>query len=193
VTHTIDSVRQTLARLTDETRCSPACKGWFVAESGSRGTEIQRCDDCCHAITGELESVLTDDDIALLPEAWVALAEEILSFEGSVEGGSRRRGLGDATVNEILGELSASGYVLGHASTGPSPRHADSSPTVGVAKRDGTEKFFRLPYTTPWGDELFAWGKAPLDPLLTLVALVRECNAGDDRDERSEPASSGSR
>ncbi len=26
--------------------CSPGCKGWAVFESGSRGTEIQRCDSC---------------------------------------------------------------------------------------------------------------------------------------------------
>lgn len=162
-TTTIETVRATLARLTPETRCSPSCQGWFVAESGSRGTEIQRCDECCHAIAGEGEDVLTDDDILLLPEAWVALASELGTDE------DRER-----TLDDITAELAKAGYV---------PK--------GPIRKDQCEKFFKLAYTPPWWEagepELFAWGKGPLDPLLALVALASEQNAGDDQEERHEP------
>ena len=53
-------------------RCAPNCPGWFVATPDNRGPEVQRCDEC--VATNNLGDYLTDDDVAQLPEARVALA-----------------------------------------------------------------------------------------------------------------------
>lgn len=50
-------------------RCDPSCPGWFV---NSERAEIQVCDECSFANGLDVD----DDDVAELPEAQSALAEE---------------------------------------------------------------------------------------------------------------------
>jgi predicted RNA-binding Zn-ribbon protein involved in translation (DUF1610 family) len=59
------------AQLAEKPACDSAeCPGWAIFEADSRGvTEIERCDVCC-------PKDLTDDEVALLPEAQAALAAE---------------------------------------------------------------------------------------------------------------------
>jgi len=65
----IKEVRHILA--TRKHRCDPECPGWFVTED--EPLHIERCDECfaCQ------ERKLTDDDVALLPEAEKALKEAL--------------------------------------------------------------------------------------------------------------------
>lgn len=52
--------------------CCPGCPGWCVSESGLRGLEVQRCDDCWCQVPNHLR--LLDEEAAALPEAIAALA-----------------------------------------------------------------------------------------------------------------------
>jgi len=81
----IDKVRAVLA-LRKET-CSPSCPGWIISESDRYGWGIERCDDCNAMLQrqhpggvflddGDVGG-LTDDDVAVLPEAQKALAETL--------------------------------------------------------------------------------------------------------------------
>jgi hypothetical protein len=63
-------VARVRAVLAEIIKCSPGCPGWGIFDSDERGTEIERCDACCHG------TELTDDDVALLPEAQAALAAQ---------------------------------------------------------------------------------------------------------------------
>jgi hypothetical protein len=64
------ATRALLAAIPEDERCYPGCKGWGVFMTGSRGWEIEVCDDCCRG------RAITDEDVAELPEAQAALSHE---------------------------------------------------------------------------------------------------------------------
>lgn len=64
----IAKTRRCLARRTE--RCDDNCPGWAVFN----GNEIQRCDECFHDALPEAR--VSDDDVAMLPEAIEALRAE---------------------------------------------------------------------------------------------------------------------
>lgn len=68
-------IRKELARLPRSQRCDPSCPGWAVFD----GDNIQRCDECARAarrvVPGNFR--ILDDEVARLPEAKKALAEEL--------------------------------------------------------------------------------------------------------------------
>ena len=64
---TVTEIRSRLHSLGPDERCHYLCPGWAVFETNTRGTEIERCDECC-AILG-----INDHDVAKLPEAQGAL------------------------------------------------------------------------------------------------------------------------
>ena len=64
---TVEEIRAILDGYTEH--CDPGCPGWIISYSDSRGLEVEVCDDCTH----DNDSPLTDDDVALLPEAQAAL------------------------------------------------------------------------------------------------------------------------
>ena len=66
-------IRARLKALTEP--CYPGCKGWAVIDSGLRGLELQRCDDCW---SGQ-PNALRDDDIECLPEAQEELKRMLAS------------------------------------------------------------------------------------------------------------------
>jgi hypothetical protein len=61
------AVRALLAARPSRRRCCTDCPGWIVSES----YEIQICDEC--AIANMYSGLVTDDDVAVLPEAQVVL------------------------------------------------------------------------------------------------------------------------
>lgn len=64
---TLKQLRKALAN-----PCSPGCKGWFVSDIGTDRVAVVACDDCRHdEHTGKV--MYYDEDIALLPEARVAI------------------------------------------------------------------------------------------------------------------------
>lgn len=79
---TIDETRALLAGY--EAHCDPACPGWIISDSDSRGLEVERCDECAHL--NDVEILLADEDCEQLPEAQAALAAARKEEED--EGGS---------------------------------------------------------------------------------------------------------
>jgi hypothetical protein len=69
---TLAETREILAGRTE--KCYPTCQGWEVFETDTeRGDEIQVCDECMSYLPKAQR--LSDDDVAQLPEAQLALAK----------------------------------------------------------------------------------------------------------------------
>ena len=66
-----ERVKAKIAQLTVEKRCHAECRAWCVSDT-PRGMEIQRCDACWSSAP----EPLTDDEVALLPEAQAELAAQ---------------------------------------------------------------------------------------------------------------------
>ena len=75
----IEKTRAILARMR---HCDPSCPGWCVVEcdGGCRGPviEVELCNDC--ACTIALDAHIYDEDVAVLPEAMLALQERVRSL-----------------------------------------------------------------------------------------------------------------
>lgn len=70
-------VRRILARRYERNiRCAPKCRGWDVFDSDSYGLEIEACGECNAYAKERHRPQLTDDDVALIPEARDELARE---------------------------------------------------------------------------------------------------------------------
>ncbi len=57
-------------------RCG--CPGWAIFDT-ARGLEIERCDECFYGT--DVHEVVSDDDVAGLPEAQAALADAVAECE----------------------------------------------------------------------------------------------------------------
>jgi len=69
-TEAITTVRK---RLAQRPECDEGCPGWGIFHVDREPwVEIERCDQCA----GSLTPPITDDDVALLPEAQAALRKE---------------------------------------------------------------------------------------------------------------------
>lgn len=68
----IDEIRSQLSTLPPDDRCHPECPGWVVSD-GMCGFSIERCDECASYRGDEI----SDSDVRLLPEALIALREQL--------------------------------------------------------------------------------------------------------------------
>lgn len=64
-------VRTAIAALPAAERCNPKCPTWIVSHNGRR-YKIERCDECWSGCAID-RVVLSDEDVALLPEAQAEL------------------------------------------------------------------------------------------------------------------------
>jgi hypothetical protein len=93
-------VRAVLAGRDIDEKCSDSCPGWAVFDT-DRGSEIQVCDECDAAARRLGLATVTDDEVALLPEARQELAE--LENAGDAFEGDYEENAGDhhASADQI--------------------------------------------------------------------------------------------
>ena len=83
---TVEEVREHLALIKHP--CDPTCPGWMICDGGL-GSRIERCDAC--ASTVPKNKRLSDEDVALLPEAQGALSKELWDLAKKLQNERNRK------------------------------------------------------------------------------------------------------